>query len=431
MPSSRQLPPRVRAARAYARKLVNAADTIDYSQTRSRPMALVGPKRVPDYLDCSSAVTLIYEAAGFPDPNGRRYDGYGYCYEPSMRILTSDLRWRPAGEIEAGDELWAFDEYPDPALIPQEWASGRGRAGRRYRRAVVLKSFLSKKECVRVCVDTGETFICSTDHPWLTQTSTCHQHKWVTADSLLTHQLKTGGGSRSLVRPFLPWEADTSYEAGWLAGMFDGEGWVQNRQARGGRTSTLGITQTIGPTADRVVDLSRQYGSFTVATIERPGVQSRINLTSNGGGVTQVASFLGTIRPNRLIDNFNLEGGHVLSRNVANVASVEPVGEREVQSIQTTTRTYFAEGFAVHNTGTLVSNGRPIARSNIQPCDLVFYGHASSRPGFPAGAPTHVAMVMDRKGAIFTFGSDPGPSFRRIDYRLDLHSIRRYIRDLR
>ena len=82
-------------------------------------------------------------------------------------------------------------------------------------------------------------------------------------------------------------------------------------------------------------------------------------------------------------------------------------------------------------TGTLVSNGRPIARSNIQPCDLVFYGHASPRPGFPAGAPTHVAMVMDRKGAIFTFGSDPGPSFRRIDYRLDLHSIRRYIRDLR
>ena len=81
-------------------------------------------------------------------------------------------------------------------------------------------------------------------------------------------------------------------------------------------------------------------------------------------------------------------------------------------------------------TGTLVSHGRQVYRSNIQPCDLVFYGHASARPGFPAGSPTHVGMVMDRKGAIFTFGSDPGPSFRRIDYRSDLHSIRRYIRDL-
>lgn len=103
------------------------------------------------------------------------------------------------------------------------------------------------------------------------------------------------------------------------------------------------------------------------------------------------------------------------------------------------TMIYFAAGFHDPNgrkydgwgyTGTLVAHGRPVNRSNIQPCDLVFYGHSSARPGFPAGSPTHVGMVMDRKGAIFTFGSDPGPSFRRIDYRSDLHSIRRYISDI-
>lgn len=82
-------------------------------------------------------------------------------------------------------------------------------------------------------------------------------------------------------------------------------------------------------------------------------------------------------------------------------------------------------------TGTLVANGHAVNRTNIQPCDLVFYGSASPRPGFPAGAPTHVAMVMDRKGAVFTFGSDPGPSIKRIDYRSDLHSIRRYIPDIK
>ena len=158
-PSSPILPPRVRAARKYARKLVSAAEIINYSQTKSRPMDFCGPEHVPRYLDCSSSVTVIYETAGFADPNGRHFDGQGY-------------------------------------------------------------------------------------------------------------------------------------------------------------------------------------------------------------------------------------------------------------------------------TGTLVSHGRQVYRSDIQPCDLVFYGSASPRPGFPAGAPTHVAMVMDRKGAIFTFGSDPGPSFRRIDYRSDFHSVRRYIRDL-
>jgi len=87
-------------------------------------------------------------------------------------------------------------------------------------------------------------------------------------------------------------------------------------------------------------------------------------------------------------------------------------------------------------TGTLLAHGRHVTREKIQPLDLVFYGSASARPGFPAGAPTHVAMVMDGHGAIFTFGSEPGPSFRRIGYRdkpgqpSDVHSIRRYIGDL-
>jgi hypothetical protein len=81
-------------------------------------------------------------------------------------------------------------------------------------------------------------------------------------------------------------------------------------------------------------------------------------------------------------------------------------------------------------TGTLLAHGRHVTRNRIQPLDLVFYGSSSARPGFPAGAPTHVAMVMDGQGAIFTFGSEPGPVFRRIDYRNDLHSIRRYIGDL-
>jgi len=89
-------------------------------------------------------------------------------------------------------------------------------------------------------------------------------------------------------------------------------------------------------------------------------------------------------------------------------------------------RSYDGYGY----TGTLVAHGRHVTRDRIQPLDLVFYGSASARSGFPAGAPTHVAMVMDGQGAIFTFGSEPGPVFRRIDYRSDLHSIRRYIGDL-
>src|SRR4029077_18049157 len=33
------------------------------------------------------------------------------CVVPETRVLTSDLRWVPAGDLEVGEHLFAFDEY--------------------------------------------------------------------------------------------------------------------------------------------------------------------------------------------------------------------------------------------------------------------------------------------------------------------------------
>lgn len=48
-----------------------------YRQFRPMPADLFDPSAY-NRLDCSSSVTLIYKAAGLPDPNGRGYDGQGY-----------------------------------------------------------------------------------------------------------------------------------------------------------------------------------------------------------------------------------------------------------------------------------------------------------------------------------------------------------------
>src|SRR3990172_5132530 len=122
------LTPRIRAARAYARLLVASADKIGYSQTRSRPMQLGGLHDIPRWADCSSSVTIIYHAAGLRDPNGRAYDGWGYCHEPSARVLTADLRWFPAGDIEIGQELWTLDANLNRGARNE--ARRRGRRGK-------------------------------------------------------------------------------------------------------------------------------------------------------------------------------------------------------------------------------------------------------------------------------------------------------------
>jgi hypothetical protein len=363
---------------------------IAYSQFR--PFQLGKPPWIPSRWDCSGHVTACHYAGGAPDPNGRGYDHQGYCHTPDTRLLTTDLRWVPAGDIQVGDELWAVDENLAPG---REFA--KGRAGRRFKRATVLSSFLSKKECVRVCLDTGESFVCSVDHPWLTQG---RGHEWIRADHLIRRDARGDRvAHRPLVRLFLPWQAETSWEAGWLAGMFDGEGWIQKasrRDATLGRSTGIGATQVVGPTGDRLVAAAQKYGSFNVSVIEREGLQPRYDLSSNGGGTSAAAEFLGRIRAERLIENFRLDGAHVIGKHEARVVAVEPVGLREVQSIQTTARTYIAEGFAVHNTGTLMSTGHMVGNiDDLDPGDLIFYGHTThGSAAFPPGSPTHVALYV-------------------------------------
>lgn len=60
------------ALRFYAER-----DHYVYRQTRPMPADLFSAAAY-NRLDCSASSTLIYKAAGLPDPNGRGYDGYGF-----------------------------------------------------------------------------------------------------------------------------------------------------------------------------------------------------------------------------------------------------------------------------------------------------------------------------------------------------------------
>ena len=343
-----------------------------YTEGPTRMEGVHKPGVLPWQGDFSAWVTCCYSWSKAPDPNGLNYDGEGYCFSPDTRVLTSDLRWVPAGNIEAGDELWAFEETASDPLI-----------GRTIKRATVVASFPSVKDCVEVTIDTGESFVCSADHPWLSAKSfspgagKLGLHNWTKAADLMN--------SPELVRPFIPWESDRSYDAGWLAGIFDGEGWTINRGIRGGRTNGIGITQVLGPIEEKIEILARKYGDWNRRVISRDGLQKRADLTTRGG-FSQAASFIGTIRAERLIANFEMTGGHIQKKHPARVVSVVSVGEREVQSIQTSEGTYFAEGFAVHNTGTLLSHGKKITLKEALPGDIVVFG---------PGTGVHAALIVE------------------------------------
>ncbi len=76
-------------------------NSIHYEQRR--PIDGINRRhKQPLFTDCSGFVTLCYKWAGAPDPNGRRYDGYGYT-----GTLKAHMRHISKAQVKPGDLcLW-------------------------------------------------------------------------------------------------------------------------------------------------------------------------------------------------------------------------------------------------------------------------------------------------------------------------------------
>ncbi|GGV02556.1 hypothetical protein GCM10010211_82390 [Streptomyces albospinus] len=164
-----------------------------------------------------------------------------FCLAPHERILTSDLRWVPCGELAVGDEILTFDEYPT-----------EGIRCRRWRFATITRSEPAAKECVRVHLENGDSVVCTADHPWLADR--CRhagggRRGWVRAERLQNE-------AADVLRLLNTWEPARTYDAGWMAGMFDGEGSISL-----GSAPKLTIAQKPGPITDRALEQRGHAGS--------------------------------------------------------------------------------------------------------------------------------------------------------------------------
>lgn len=251
------------------------------------------------------------------------------CVSPQTRILYSDLTWRMAGDAEIGDTLLAFDEDP-----------GRKGTYRKWRISVVESAKPVIKAAYRLLLSDDTTVTCSSDHLWLV-TSLNGFRSWVRTEDLW-------GVSKQILKPLSIWDTDTSFGAGYLAGAFDGEGhlaYLQNggfRVALGQKKNEL-LAKVISELTLRKYDFTCKPDS---AAVDFYGVHLR-------GGLENRIRFLGSVRPERLLSKWVQTPGHDAglfkpSQSVS-VIEREFLGPTEVMAIQTSTRTFVAEGLASHN----------------------------------------------------------------------------------
>jgi len=274
------------------------------------------------------------------------------CLVHGQRVLTDDLRWVPVEDVETGDRLMAFDESG------QGLTSAGRTPRRRWRITEVTRSVAELAECVHIHLANGESITCTPNHPWLADRYASGgnqwyaQGQWVEAQSLM-HQPAVHHRSNPtgwwVHRQLDPWTTPDTYDAGWLAGIFDGEGCLT--PASGKTALKLGITQNSGPVLDRIQALLKEFG-FTTALYwhEREGRTPTGNVDIQGGRPA-VMRLLGQFRPQRLLDKWmqQIDIGCTNSPKIQ-VVAVEPAGRRWIQGITTTTGTYIGEGYLHHNT---------------------------------------------------------------------------------
>lgn len=271
------------------------------------------------------------------------------CVHPDTPILCADMVWRPARDLKAGQEIVAFDEDPTE--------EGRGKNARSYRTAVIDGNMLSQKASMRLTTDIGDPIEASVDHPWLVWRRQKGANRNMGLVWAETQELVVGD---QIAYFGAPWVREESRDAGWLAGIFDGEGTlVLNRSNHGhkGRGIELTISQNPGPVLDKIKQLLGDRGfTFSEAnptpTGYGPGKCMKLRLN---GGFPEVMRFLGTIGPERMLlkaaecyEGRGLRKGY--SYELATVTSIEDIGMNPISSIKTSGGTFITGGYLSHNT---------------------------------------------------------------------------------
>jgi hypothetical protein len=267
----------------------------------------------------------------------------GFCVDPGTRVLTAELKWERIADLKAGDEVVAVDEHPP---------GGRGKA-RRMRTATVQAVQTVQRMAYRIAFDDGREVVCTDMHPWLTRKAG-DRAQWRSISGRgneVVGKIKVGTAVRWITKP---WGAPTA-EDGWFGGMLDGEGSI----AKAAHAAGINVSQRPGPVWDRLVAYAEDRGYNARIESDTEQRDSKHGLVPvpklSFGRLDEMLRLIGHTRPTRFIGNRFWDGRELPGKRNggvgwSTVTSIEPLGQREMVDLQTSTGTYIAEGFVSHNT---------------------------------------------------------------------------------
>lgn len=264
----------------------------------------------------------------------------GGCVTVDTPVLKSDLTWVRAGDLKNDDEIVGFDEGLAPLEKNRKDGLWHNSGIRNVRLGNVVNHKIVKRPSVRVNFTDGTSQVVTANHYWLAQQVKDNNYRYYRADRLVAGQ--------RITQFMQPWEVDTSYEAGWLSGFISGEGTIK------GNGQQIDWCQRPTDTLNQSLQYAKRLGLDISDPTTKAGGLGRgdTKYVYTRGGKWKTLETLGRLRVNRLISNIDFSKfGSLRSKNavVKIVESVEDAGMQEIAEFETTCKTYFANGYPMHN----------------------------------------------------------------------------------
>lgn len=330
------------------------------------------------------------------------------CVTPETPVLMYDYSWKKAGDVQVGDELLAFDEHQP--------SSGY----RRYRKSVVEVVGPVTRPTLTIETRTGQPITVSDDHKFLVRREAeasielgAYKGDGVTCPNCAAELEQPAVGrkrtycsdycqgafnrerrkSAGSYKASWAWvdakdlkigdkigyfgdvsEYSDSRAAGYVAGIFDGEGSLSF--AGDWNSPMLAFSQRGTAVLEDALTYLDMFGfEYEVHS----NIRDDCNQVNIKGGRREIARFMNVFDPVRLkpksvgmFDGVAVKVGH--SIDTATVSAIYDSGERVVSKIQTSTRTLITEGYLSHNSlwyPLLMENGnhrgRQLLRTAFQP----------------------------------------------------------------
>jgi hypothetical protein len=257
-----------------------------------------------------------------------------HCVAPETMVLMKDLTYKMAGDISVEDEVVAFDEY-----------HADKNNERKFRSAKVEMATRLKEPCYKLTFEDGTEIICSAKHRWLVG---CEKLYWLETEKLIAKGDYVDGRCSHVVKPLERWDTERGYEAGYLSASVDGEGNLNQRGKKhpsGNYNScSIGFAQKDNKMLSAFLEYCDKLGFHFSGKRDITGC-NKLQLTTR----KDVVRFLGSMRPKRLLEKFDIDLLGRLTGSKVALVKKEFLGERDVIALKTTTGTFIAEGFASHN----------------------------------------------------------------------------------